>query len=359
MTIDTHDSLKEAYNQTRTKALGVIERLNQIATQRSPEVSQRLTQRYDNLREMLYRLTIIGRHNVGRRTLLNVLRLPLVRPVGVPLIWTKLRSQFCSASVVIADLPFIGVGPPHDKATLEALLEADAVLFVLRSTELLGFAEEEYLGFRYLCDGIEARGIRDTFFLVNAFEDLEEPMTAAERDRMHRVAWERLVREWRQNSQPYQGQSEAECARYGVFFVNAHQALRGKLDGDQARVDQSGLPFFEAALIALVYQRLYANVHRIVSQTLADATALHAYLVRVCVLLQVDRRRVEQNLQEIRQRLAYLEARRRTLEDACQRDVPDTRQAVQAALLREFIGSTFESELNATQTEGELARLTA
>jgi hypothetical protein len=88
-----------------------------------------------------------------------------------------------------------------------------------------------------------------------------------------------------------------------VFFVDAWQALRGKLDGDQARVAQSGLPVFEVALVAfLVPQRLAAKVHGTVSQTLADATDLQADLASKIALLQADRTKSEQVLQEIAQR---------------------------------------------------------
>jgi hypothetical protein len=82
MTIDMHDSLKEAHGQTCTKPLAAIERLHQIATRHSPEISQRLTERAESLRTMVYKLLVIGRPNSGKSTLLNALLLPLEGQIG-------------------------------------------------------------------------------------------------------------------------------------------------------------------------------------------------------------------------------------------------------------------------------------
>jgi hypothetical protein len=76
----------------------------------------------------------------------------------------------------------------RDKALLAALLYADAVLFVTKSTEILNIRDEEFLH-----TDVEARGIRDIFFLVNVIDNSREPMTPKDWERMYQEAWERLV----------------------------------------------------------------------------------------------------------------------------------------------------------------------
>jgi GTPase SAR1 family protein len=138
----------------------------------------------------------------------------------------------CRDGIDFLDSPGFNEDRLRSRVTREHIPEADAVLFVLSCT-LLGAATE----MRLVDRDLRELGFEHLFFVCNRLDEIPP----ADRARLTAFGRKKLA------GYTHLGQS-------GVWFVSALQALAGKLDGDMARLAESGLPSFERALLEFLHR---------------------------------------------------------------------------------------------------------
>lgn len=134
--------------------------------------------------------------------------------------------QICKNGVEIIDSPGLNEHGVRQKITLDYLSNIDAVVFVLSCHALASQSE-----MRVIDQEVRGAGHEDIFIICNRFDEIRQK----ERDRLVMYGQQKLA--------PKTNFGEA-----GVYFVSAKQALEGRLDKDQDRVDTSGFSKLESDL---------------------------------------------------------------------------------------------------------------
>ena len=126
--------------------------------------------------------------------------------------------------VEIIDSPGLNEHATRTKVTMDYLTKADAILFVLNAQAIC--SQEEM---RFIENNLRGQGFDDPFFIVNRFDCIEREK---DREMMRKFAKAKL-----------DGYTTNE-----IFFVSARNALDGKMDGDEAKYNASGMREFERRL---------------------------------------------------------------------------------------------------------------
>ena len=147
---------------------------------------------------------------------------------GTP--YSKVVLQYpiplCRDGVELIDSPGLNENGVRTKVTQDYLQQADAILFVLRSTAVGSETEMDFIE-----NEIRARGHEDIFFIINAIDQVSED----EQPRLKRMTQKKFA--------PLTALGEK-----GIFFVSSGMALKAKTEHDQAALNDTGLPELEAAL---------------------------------------------------------------------------------------------------------------
>jgi len=127
--------------------------------------------------------------------------------------------KICSNGVVIIDSPGLNEHNTRTKITSEYLTTVDAVIFVISCHALASQSEMDVID-----NTLIATGHEELLFVCNRFDEIR----AADR--------ERLVSFGRTKLAP-----KTTFGEHGLFFLSALNALEGRMDGDKAKVANSGL----------------------------------------------------------------------------------------------------------------------
>lgn len=132
-------------------------------------------------------------------------------------------SQLLKEGVEIIDSPGLNENDERTAVTLEYLDKADAIIFLLDATRACAKDEMDTIE-----DILVPKGFDDMFFVVNRF-DMIPPREKAETKRFV----ENKVKQYTTNE---------------IYCISALNALDGKLDNDDVKLSESGLPAFEKRL---------------------------------------------------------------------------------------------------------------
>lgn len=132
-------------------------------------------------------------------------------------------SQLLKEGVEIIDSPGLNENDERTAVTLEYLDKADAIIFLLDATHACAKDEMDTIE-----DILVPKGFDDMFFVVNRF-DMIPPREKAETKRFV----ENKVKQYTTNE---------------IYCISALNALDGKLDNDDVKLSESGLPAFEKRL---------------------------------------------------------------------------------------------------------------
>jgi len=135
--------------------------------------------------------------------------------------------SLCRNGIEIIDSPGLNENAIRARITGEYIAEVDAILFVLACSSPGGATE-----MRVIDHDLRGAGHQYLFFVCNRFDEVRP------RDRARLVAFGRKKLG-----------GHTELGEAGVCFVSAQQALDGRLRGDAALLEESGLPALEAALL--------------------------------------------------------------------------------------------------------------
>lgn len=128
--------------------------------------------------------------------------------------------------VVIIDSPGLNEHATRTKVTMDYLTQADAILMILNAQALCSKTEMDFIE-----NDLKGQGFSDPFFLINRFDTI--PMR--EQEKMKQYAFLRL-------------KEFTSFGNEGIHFVSSMNALDGKLDGDEEKLEGSGIPQFERQL---------------------------------------------------------------------------------------------------------------
>jgi hypothetical protein len=141
-------------------------------------------------------------------------------------------AELCKEYVDIIDSPGTSDTPQRTQYTRQAAETADAAVAVFRSQPFAGQDELEFM------ETAVVEGNTRPFFVVNLWDGLQLD------DKVKSYFWNHLVNYW-QKGPEYSGQPFSSRS---IFLVNALKAEKGKMTGNTALLEESGLPELERTL---------------------------------------------------------------------------------------------------------------
>lgn len=158
--------------------------------------------------------------------------------------------RYCRDKADIIDTPGLNDDASLTGVTLGVLPRVDAALFVILAQSPFSGYEGEFLS-RLL-----SHDLGRVLFVVNRIDEIRRP---ADRERVIGVVRERIERTLRTRAAELFGEGSPEAAAWlartgppRVYGVSGADALDAKRSGDQALLERSGFPAFEAALEAFL-----------------------------------------------------------------------------------------------------------
>ncbi len=134
--------------------------------------------------------------------------------------------ELCHNGVEIIDSPGLNESDIRRQITVDYLSTVDAVLFVLSCEALASQSELSFID-----NNLRDIGHEDIFFICNRFDLIRRK----EQDRIREFGISKLA-------------PRTKLGKEGVFFISAFEALEGRLDEDDDRVEKSGILQIEREL---------------------------------------------------------------------------------------------------------------
>lgn len=159
--------------------------------------------------------------------------------------------------VEIVDSPGLNDTEARNQLTLNYVNSCHAILFVLSATQQFTLGEQ-----RYLDNYIKDRGLT-TFFLINAWDEIQNRLVDPEDETELREAEDRVRQVFRTNLEPYCQLDGEDLYGDRTFEVSSLQALRQRLKGDDGELEGTGFGEFMPALTTfLTKERAIAELRQ-------------------------------------------------------------------------------------------------
>lgn len=203
--------------------------------------------------------------------------------------------ELLSKGIEIVDSPGLNDTEARNELSLGYLNNCHAVLFVMRASQPCTLAER-----RYLENYIKGRGL-SVFFLINAWDQVQESLFDPDDLEALREAEEKLRKVFRANLADYCLVDGYDLYDERVFEISAIKALRRRAKDPNASLEKTGFPEFMSALnIFLTQERAIAELRQ------ARTIARQVYL-RVKEAIERRIPLLDQNVEELKQRLSSVE----------------------------------------------------
>jgi GTPase SAR1 family protein len=150
--------------------------------------------------------------------------------------------------VEIVDSPGLNDTEARNQLTLDYVNHCHAILFVLSATQQFTLGEQ-----RYLDNYIKDRGLT-VFFLINAWDEIQNRLVNPEDEVELREAEERVRQVFRTNLEPYCLQDGEDLYADRTFEISSLQALRQRLKGEECSLEGTGFGEFMQALTQFLTQ---------------------------------------------------------------------------------------------------------
>jgi GTPase SAR1 family protein len=144
--------------------------------------------------------------------------------------------------VEIIDSPGLNDTEARNQLTLNYISNCHAILFVLSATQPFTLSEQ-----RYLENYIKDRGLT-VFFLVNAWDEIQNRLVNPEDETELREAEERVRQVFRTNLEDYCQLEGEDIYNDRVFEISSLNALRRRLKNDEEALDGTGFGEFMQSL---------------------------------------------------------------------------------------------------------------
>ncbi|WP_017300568.1 dynamin family protein [Nodosilinea nodulosa] len=159
--------------------------------------------------------------------------------------------------VEIVDSPGLNDTEARNQLTLNYVNSCHAILFVLSATQQFTLSEQ-----RYLDNYIKDRGLT-TFFLINAWDEIQNRLVDPEDETELREAEDRVRQVFRTNLSPYCQLDGEDLYDSRTFEVSSLQALRQRLKGEEGSLEGTGFgEFMQALTTFLTKERAIAELRQ-------------------------------------------------------------------------------------------------
>lgn len=154
--------------------------------------------------------------------------------------------RFCRNGVDIIDTPGLNDEGRMDRIVEEVIPRLDAVIMVITPDSPFSMSESEFVRSKLMTSDIGR-----LIFLINKFDLVrkrdQERVLQEIRRRIQTSVMEKM-REIHGSDSPVYREMESKLASIRIFPVSALDALEGRLEGDEAQLEGSGMLAFEEAL---------------------------------------------------------------------------------------------------------------
>ncbi len=222
----------------------------------------------------------------------------------VELFW---NLPLCQNGVEIIDSPGLNEHDIRQKVTTDYLSKVDAILFVLSCEVLCSQSELDFIDTK-----LKSMGHEDIFFICNRINQIR----SKERENIKEHAFFKL-------------EPRTKLGREGIFFIDALGALEGRLDRDEQRVNQSGVPQLEQELAEfLTSQRGRIKVLQPAKEFKGTIREARRIIPEREALLRTDLQTLEERYEAAQQPLKNLEAERQQIVARVSNFIADTKPFV-------------------------------
>ena len=200
-------------------------------------------------------------------------------------------SPLLKEGLVLVDTPGTDDVPERTRIAREAVGNADAAIVVYSSNQPGGEAERAFV------ENQLTGTVSKVYTVINMFFEAD--------DEFLRSVWHRLVAD--KIKRPY---NPATFHEYGIYFVDALQAFKGKVANDSTAQRKSGLSDFEESVSNfLTRERGKTHLLSSVFPAANSAKELTNEIGRQIAILKADEEKFRQVLDKLRPRLAELKRR--------------------------------------------------
>lgn len=199
--------------------------------------------------------------------------------------------DLCRQGVQIVDSPGLNEHKVRSTVTNNYLSQVDAIMFVM-SAQAMGSQSE----LNVIERNIRGAGHENLFFIINRFDEIRR-----ESDR------ERLINHAYQILEPL-----TSGGRNNIFFLSALDALEGRINNQEERIQSSGILEFEAALSKfLVHDRGRVKLLQpIVGLSRTVSRALNRNVIHEFERLDLDEEEFRQAYEQLQEQISIAKERR-------------------------------------------------
>lgn len=228
-------------------------------------------------------------------------------------------ANLCKAGVTLYDSPGLDEHAMRTNITKEASKRCDAAIVVYRSDVLMGQAEMMDAA-NLIADGTRV------FTVVNLWNGRKVD------DRVKGYVWNRYVRD-HLGGPTWSGQDPSSR---DLYLLDANAARVARYEGDQERLEESGLEVFERRLADfLLRERYQSHLRKFSSQAESLASAIDQHIAQRRMATRADQKRLREAYEEILPQLTEIRRRPTKLTGIVHRH----RDAAVGALTTSFIST--------------------
>ena len=362
MTLNDRTSLQAQLNDIRynsePQACAAIKRLESLARELDPKDDNKITQDLmkseEGLRSDKFKIIVVGRFKTGKSTFINAIlgsdvmptndlpttatltyinysdnpyvrvhkkdgeteewtfdkynELAIIKPdaeetknffsdieyfeLGLP------KASLCQSGVTLIDSPGTSDVPTRTALTREAVRRSDVSIFLFRSDTLAGEDEIEFAN-----SVLDDQSRQRAFSMIN-LRDRRTPD-----DRLKEFAWNKVVRGLDLSRQTYGSRTEA-FQDVGVYFIDAKQALDGRIGNDKTLVQNSGILNFEEALGKfLAEERYIVHFERFVSEAIKQVEPLQSQISKRQSAIRKSEEELQEKYKQSKEKLTEIDRR--------------------------------------------------
>ncbi|KOP26822.1 GTP-binding protein [Hapalosiphon sp. MRB220] len=240
--------------------------------------------------------------------------------------------EICKDGVEIIDSPGLNEHEIRQKVTMDYLSTVDAVLFVLSCEVLCSQSELSFID-----NNLISMGHEDIFFICNRINQIR----AKERESIKEHAFSKLA-------------SRTKRGRESIFFIDALGALEGRLEPDEQRLNQSGVPELEVELATfLTTQKGRLKILQPAKEVKGAIREARRIIPERETLLRTDLKTLEERYSAAQEPLRLLELERQQIITRVSNFITDTKPSVHQKT-QLFYQELAETKITEWMTEYEI-----
>lgn len=240
--------------------------------------------------------------------------------------------DICKDGVEIIDSPGLNEHEIRQKVTMDYLSTVDAILFVLSCEVLCSQSELNFID-----NNLISMGHEDIFFICNRINQIR----VKERESIKEHAFSKLA-------------ERTKRGKESIFFIDALGALEGRLEPDEQRLNQSGVPELEKELANfLTNQKGRLKILQPAKEVKGAIREARKIIPERETLLRTDIKTLEERYEAAQTPLRLLELERQQIITRVSNFIDDTKPSVHQKVQR-FYQELAETKITEWMAEYEI-----